>query len=149
MKEKVIIISALTFVFATFYIGKDKISNKSRVADKGSSLMESTTASQDTEILDKVLETSSIDKESIELVETTPSSKKLSNTCNSTEDQTDKMPFNKAFQYYITCQGESSEFNWKGKPYIANLKKEEDKNKVVPTPSNSEELKSNLAMNKN
>ena len=88
MKEKVIIISALAFVFTTFYIGKDKISNKSKVADKGSSLMESTTASQDTEVLDKVLETSSVDKESIELTETTLSSKKLSNTCNSTENQT-------------------------------------------------------------
>tara|TARA_A100001011_G_C13996843_1_gene709662 strand:+ start:246 stop:695 length:450 start_codon:yes stop_codon:yes gene_type:complete len=149
MKEKVIIISALTFVFATFYIGKDKILVNTSTVDKGSLLKQNTTTSKGIEIFENLSENSITDRQNIESIKAIQPNLKFYKTCNSTEDQTDKMTFNRAFKYYLDCEGENSEFNWKGKPYIAQLKKEEGKDKATPNQNNLVELKPNLAINKN
>jgi len=142
MKEKIIIISALTFVFATFYISKNKISVNSNNADNGSLLKE-------IEIIKNLSEDSILDRKNTESIAAIQPNKKFYKTCDSTEEQTDKMNFDKAFKYYFVCNGENSKFIWNGKPYIAQLKKEEYKNKANPNQNNPVEFKPNLAMNKN
>jgi|TARA_B100000073_G_C23346134_1_gene416895 hypothetical protein len=149
MKEKVIIISALTFVFATFYISKNKISVNSKTADKSSLLKQNTTTSKGIGIIENLSEDSIPDRRNTESIVAIQPNKKFYKTCNSTEEQTDKMKFDKAFKYYFVCKGENSKFNWNGKPYIAQLKKEEYKNKATPNQNNPAELRPNLAMNKN
>ena len=149
MKEKIIIISALTFVFATFYISKNKISANSSTADKGSLLKENTTTLKKIEIIENLSEDSIPDRKNTESIAAIQPNKKYYKTCDLTEEQADKMNFEKAFKYYFVCKGENSKFNWNGKPYIAQHKKEEYKNKADPNQNNSAELKPNLAMNKN
>ena len=149
MKEKVIIISALTFVFATFYIGKDKISQKSTKVKVNPVSIESSMTTTDSDVIKEDVEMINTENEKLDVSSIDNSQQSTSNACITTEDQIDKLPFSKAFKHYLACQGENTEFNWKGKPYLAELKKKDSKKIESSDPNISPELKSNLAMSKN
>ena len=143
MKEKIIIMSALTFVFATFYLGKDKISHQ-----KEFNKIEKITIKEPEERSN----TNNVKKPTILKNSNSNLTNKKQSTikvCSSTKEQTDKLSFSNAFRYYLKCQGLNSKFTWKGESYLARLKNNDMNRKHTAKPNHDEKLKDNIAIKSN